>query len=153
MSRSISIWLATALALASLGCQPSETRPGLWLNGESVEAPVADWSFTDAFQSVFIQTSPWYGLPHSVTIWCAAQDGELFIGSYIEKKTWEKYLLRTPEATLRVNGKLYEVVVKPVEDQALTKVLDRVYTQKYDMHAVFGDDVPKWWYYRVQSRT
>ena len=80
MSRSISIWLATALALASLGCQPSETRPGLWLNGESVEAPVADWSFTDAFQNVFIQTSPWYGLPHSVTIWCAAQDGELYIG-------------------------------------------------------------------------
>jgi hypothetical protein len=29
------------------GFEPNTRRPGLWLKGELVTTPVADWSFTD----------------------------------------------------------------------------------------------------------
>ncbi len=149
-------WLLAAFAVAVvwIGCQPKDVRPGLWLRGESVEAHLDDWRFTNDIEEIFIETRPWYGLPHSTTIWCAELDGKLYVGSYgDQKKAWEKNIARNPEARLRIAGKIYQVKLTPVSDPNLTDALHAAYAQKYDMVEVFGDDIPQWWYYRVAQRS
>lgn len=142
-----------ALAALSVSCQPKDVRPGLWLRGELVEERVDDWRFTEEIEEIFIETRPWYRIPHSTTIWCVERNGNLYIGSYgDEKKAWEKNVARSPDARLAIAGKIYEVTVTPVDDRAVTDALDAAYAQKYDMGEVFGDDLPEWWYYRVEQR-
>ena len=143
------------LAQAGLsGCQPEDTQPGLWLDGELVSENVADWSHTNAIQEIFIQTRSPYLLPHSTTIWCVELGGELYIGSYgDEKKRWENHVLSNPSARLGIDGRLYAVTISPVADARMNAALDQRYLEKYDMQAVFGSNVPAWWYYHVAQRT
>ena len=141
------------IAVWCVGCQPKDVVPGTWIRGDLVEEQVDDWRFTQEIEEIFIETRAWYGIPHSTTIWCAEHSGKLYIGSYgDQKKTWEKNIARNPEARLAIAGKIYEVTVTPVTDRALIDALHATYTQKYDMAEVFGDDLPEWWYYRVEQR-
>ena len=145
---------AVVAAVALLGCQPEDETPGLWLRGEIDSKRVDDWRFTDDVEEIFVETRPWYGIPHSTTIWCVQIGGELYIGSYgDEKKTWEKNLARNPAAKLAISGKLYEVTVTPVTEPDRVEALDSAYAQKYDMADVFGDAIPEWWYYHVAARS
>ncbi len=73
--------LVALVVLRVAGLDPKERRPGLWLAGERVTAPVADWSFTDKYPTIYIQTQSRYLLPHSVTITCVAHDGQLYLTS------------------------------------------------------------------------
>jgi len=134
-------------------CQPADESPGLWLNGDVVAQPVDNWQFAAEIEEIFVETSPWYGIAHSTTIWSVVSEGKLFIGSYgEEKKTWENNLAQDSEARLGISDKLYEVVITPVTDKQLTADLDLAYIQKYDMAAVFGSETPVWWFYHVEQR-
>ena len=142
--------LLCCLVLLGLGCQPSDEQPGLWLSGQAVSQPPGDWRFTQEIEEIFIETRPWYGLPHSTTIWCVEVGGALYIGSYgEEKKAWEEAVAHNPEARLEIDGLLYTARIDKVTDKALGQQLNRRYFEKYDMHEVFGEDVPEWWFYRV----
>jgi hypothetical protein len=144
--------VAIGLLVCVMACRPADERPGLWLAGTPASAGVSDWSFSSEVDEIFIETRPWYGLPHSTTIWCVDLDGALYIGSYgEEKKTWEKAVRADPEARILVAGKLHEVVVTPVSDPDLSRTLSARYHEKYDMEAVFGEEVPAWWFYRVAA--
>jgi hypothetical protein len=137
-------------AIAVLACQPEDETPGLWLGGEAASEWVADWRFTNDIEEIFVETRPWYGIPHSTTIWCVELDGELYVGSYgAEKKTWEKNVARDPKVKLAVSGKLYESELSPVTEPDRVAALDAAYASKYDMAEVFGDEIPDWWYYHV----
>jgi len=143
---------AFVVGLAVTGCQPEDESPGLWLTGETAVARVDDWSFTDDIEEIFIETRPWYGIPHSTTIWCVALDGELYIGSYgDEKKSWEKNVARDPRVKLSIAGKLYPLELEPVTEPGRIEALDAAYAKKYDMAEVFGDAIPDWWYYHVTA--
>ncbi len=145
---------ALVAAVAVLGCQPEDETPGLWLRGEVAPTRVDDWRFTNDIEEIFVETRPWYGIPHSTTIWCVELGGELYIGSYgDQKKAWEKNLARDPKAKLAISGKLYEVTVAPVTEPGQVEELDAAYAQKYDMAEVFGDAIPEWWYYHVAPRS
>ena len=56
--------------------------PRFWLRGNLVTTPVADWSFTDNIRTVKLQTNTWYLIPHSVTIWCIAYNGQLYVATF-----------------------------------------------------------------------
>jgi hypothetical protein len=146
--------LALALAgVIALGCLPSDETPGTWLRGDDIAERVSDWRFSDAIEEIYIETQPWYGIAHSTTIWCVTVDGALYVGSYgAEKKRWEQNIARRPEARLQIDGRLYEVTLAPVTDEQLVSTLDVAYETKYDMAEVFGEDVPRWWYYAVTQR-
>jgi hypothetical protein len=46
----------------------SSAGPGrLWLKGDVQSFPV-DWTFADKYQTIMIETHPWYLIPHSVNI-------------------------------------------------------------------------------------
>ena len=143
--------IALMIAMVCIACQPSDVRPGLWLRGENVAEPVDDWRFASDVEEIFIETKPWYGIPHSTTIWSVEIDGKLYVGSYgEEKKTWENNIARNPEAKLRIGEKIYPVRVTAITDSTLTNTVDAAYTRKYDMAEVFGDDLPPWWYYSIE---
>ncbi len=133
--------------------QPQDVEPGFRLEGEVVEHIVDDWTFTDDIQEIFIQTKTRYLLPHSTTIWCAALNGELYIGAYgNEIKRWEINVARNSAARLRIDGKLYDVTVTPLTSVQTISEIDAKYFDKYDMARTFGENVPKWRYYGVSQR-
>lgn len=66
--RTLEVVLVCLVMLVGTGCvDPKDRRPGLWLSGDAVTAPVTDWSFSDAFQEIQLETKTWYLVPHSVT--------------------------------------------------------------------------------------
>ena len=141
-------WLGIGLLL--LACQPKDTRPGFWLEGQGAEERIQDWRFTEDVEEIFVETRTWYGLRHSTTIWCVDLDGRLYIGSYDDDvKYWEQNVARNPEARLLIQGRIYAVTVAPVANRELSERLDERYAAKYDMAEVFGDDLPAWRYYRA----
>ena len=140
------------LGVLVAGCEPQDVRPGLWLGGENVSSPVEDWRFTDQIVEVFIETRPWYGIPHSTTIWCVRVSDELFIGSYGEnKKKWEINVLRDSRAKLSILGRVYNVAVTRLEDPLLNRSVMMAYQRKYKLVEVFGEKIPPWSFYRVEQ--
>jgi hypothetical protein len=102
----------------SLSCR----MPGLWIKGEPVTTPVIDWSFTDKIPQVKIQTWTPYLLPHSVTIWCAVYNGNLYVTSY-RGRQWVEDIIRDPHVRLKIADQVFDrtlsVVNDPVEKAAV----------------------------------
>jgi hypothetical protein len=113
------------LVLRVTGLDPKERRPGLWLKGNVVTTPVADWSFTDNIPTILIQTHTWYLLPHSVTIDCSSYNGKLYLSTiyrsaveYSVGRRWNDDLLRDPRVRIKIGNQLYDRRVSVVTDSA-----------------------------------
>jgi len=111
------------LVLRITGLEPRDRTPGLWLKGELVTAPVSDWSFTDAYQTVKVQTRTWYLLPHSVTTYCVAYKGQLYLTSvynagieYPHGRSWNADVARDPHVRLKIGDRLYDRILSHVTD-------------------------------------
>ena len=112
--------------LLTAACEPRDRTPGTWTRGEIVEGPVADWSFTDDALEVFLQTHPWYGVPHSVTTVLASANDTLYIPSiyfdpeapFPEGKYWNRIVAENPEVLLKVGGKRYPLKISHITDEA-----------------------------------
>ncbi len=89
--------------------------PGLWLRGELVTTPVSDWSFTNKIQTIKIQTQTPFLLPHSVSIWCAVYNGNLYVTSY-RGRLWVEDAIRDPHVRLKIGGHIYERSLSLVND-------------------------------------
>jgi len=112
----------------SLSCKV----PGLWLKGEPVTTPVSDWSFTDQIQQIKIQTQTPFLLPHSVIIWCAVYNGNLYVTSY-RGRQWVENIIRDPHVRLKIADKVFDrtlsMVDDPVEKTAVLQAKGRKYPQ------------------------
>lgn len=123
---SVVVVVAVALiALRLVGLDPHERRPGLWLRGDVVTAPVADWSFTDTYPTIYIQTRNWYLLPHSVTITCVAHNGHLYLTSvfpegspFPDGKRWTSNVMRDPHVRLKIGDRVFDETLALVTDPA-----------------------------------
>jgi len=135
----IACCLALALTVLRItGLEPRNTRPGLWLKGELVTTPVADWSFTDKFRTVKLQTKSWYLLPHSVTITCVAYNGQLYLdsiygegGDYPHGRRWNDNVKRDPHVRIKIGNQLFDRRVVPVTDAAEVTAVETQKTKKY----------------------
>jgi hypothetical protein len=140
---SMVIGLAAVLLLMSVtgfepkDCPPTDRSlsckvPGLWLKGELVTTPVTDWSFTDQIPQIKIQTETPFLLPHSVTIWCAVYNGNLYVTSY-RGRQWIENIIRDPHVRLKIEDKVFDrtlsVVNDPVEKAAVLQAKGRKYPQ------------------------
>ena len=102
------------IALRIVGLEPQDRRPGLWIKGELVTTPVTDWSFTDQFAEIYLETRTWYLIPHSVTISCTAHQGRLYLtstysqGAEFPSRFWNKNVMRDPRVRLRIGNQLFE---------------------------------------------
>ncbi len=104
------------------GCPPTDRSltcrmPGLWIKGEPVTTPVADWSFTDKIPQIKIQTQTAFLLPHSVTIWCAVYNGNLYVTSY-RGRQWVENIVRDPHVRLKIGDQVFDRTLSMVNDPA-----------------------------------
>jgi hypothetical protein len=145
--------LAAMLALGLLACActiaPRDETPGFGIRGEPTREPVADWSFTEEIEEIQIQTRTWYGIPHSVTIWCVAIDGELYVGAsfpdYPDERQWVSNVKRDPRVRLAIAGRIYERRLEPIDDPARTDLIDRAFGRKYHYDVDEDPDPVAYW--------
>jgi hypothetical protein len=116
---------------------PKDRRPGLRLSGEVVNGPIDDWSFSDAYQEIFLETQTWYMIPHSVTTVCAGLGEKLYVPSlYYEggewpSKFWNSNVDSDPRVRLEMGGKIYDRKAVVIEDPAEVQVALRALAAKY----------------------
>jgi hypothetical protein len=120
------------------GFEPNARRPGLWLKGDLVTTPVADWSFTDDVPNLKIQTNTWYGIPHSVTINCVSYKGQLYLDSfyaagltYPHGRSWNEDVARDPHVRLKIGNQLYDRTLALVSDPAEAAAVNEAKMKKY----------------------
>jgi hypothetical protein len=89
--------------------------PGLWLKGEIVTTPVSDWSFTDKFHTIKIQTQTPILLPYSVSIWCAVYNNNLYVTSYRGRR-WVEDIVSDPHVRLKIGDQMFERTLALVSD-------------------------------------
>jgi len=122
----IVICLVLLLVVLSItGFGPYGNTPGLWHKGDLVTTPIADWSFTDKFETANVQTRTWYLLPHSVTTYCASYQGQLYLTSiyragltYPHGRSWNEDVARDPHVRIKLGDQLYDRTLTLVTDPA-----------------------------------
>jgi hypothetical protein len=107
-------------------------RPGLWLKGEVVTAPVTDWSFVNevphpgrSINTVLVETRTPYFIPHSVRTMPFVRNGVLYIRSHQDRmdvqfprdKSWTNNVARDPRVQIKIGDKLYEATMVLVADR------------------------------------
>lgn len=136
------VLVAVLLLLSVTGFEPKDCpptdrswsckAPGLWLKGERVTTPITDWSFTDQIPQIKIQTQTPFLLPHSVTIWCAVYNGNLYVTSY-RGRQWVENIIRDPHVRLKIADKVFDrtlsIVDDPAEKAAVLQSKGRKYPQ------------------------
>ncbi len=147
----IAVLLSTLLLTA---CQPSDSRPGLWLSGE-VEAFPSDWSFSDDSSLIAVQVGTPYGLPHSVTIWCVQVEGTLYIAaSRPESKRWPGWVEDEPDIKLKLADRLFEGRLQRLNSADEINPVSEAYSVKYELtqSLASSDEEPSSWFWRVVAR-
>jgi len=150
MNAILRIALAMVAASSLAGClAPQDQRPGLRLTGEPTALPT-DWSFTDAHKEIALQVRAPYLLPHSVTIWCAALDGQLYVAARDpETKRWPGWVDRRPDVRLRIGDAIYPVRLTPLEDPNQVAQARGAYSAKYRLPNPPPPGSPPLRYWRV----
>jgi hypothetical protein len=125
------------IVLRITGLDPKERRPGLWLTGELLTIPVADWSFVAQYPTDKVQTRSWYLLPHSVTTNFIVYNGHLYLtslfrpGTFPQSKSWTSNMVRDPHVRLKFGNQLFDCTLSVVTNPAEKAPLIAVYTKKY----------------------
>ena len=150
--------MRSSLALLPLlavlgGCvPPSDSRPGLWLSGSASELP-DDWSFTDSYREIALEVSAPHLLAHSVTIWCASLDGQLYVAARSpEDKRWPGWVARDPNVRLKIGEQIYEAELSVLDDPTEIAKVRSAYTAKYDLPDPPPEGAPPLRYWRVEPR-
>ena len=149
--------------LLLVACEPKDRRPGLWLSGEVVREPVHDWSFTNDIPEIFIETHPWYGVPHSVTVTCVGIGDRLYVpsvyrerGNFPDERAWNRNVVRDPRVRLKIGGRIYERKAVLVQDPAEWQSVLDAFTRKSqfwkDLAAQPEATRPKLYFLRMDPR-
>ena len=131
------------VVLTMTGFEPRERTPGLWLKGNIDTTPVADWSFTDKYPTVKVQTRTWYLLPHSVTTYCVAYNGQLYLTSvypagveYPHGRSWNENVARDPHVRIKIGDQLYDRTLSYVTDPAEKAGVFQAKRKKYPQQVI-----------------
>ncbi len=118
------------------GLNPRGPRPGLWLSGNVIAAPVTDWSFANSYPTIEVQTNTWYLIPHSVTIYCVSYQNHLYLQAF--GKTWKRNVARDPHLRIKIANQLYDAtaanhVSDPAEYWGVARSMTRKYGEKWPL--------------------
>jgi hypothetical protein len=158
------IWIVVLIVLFASGCwDPQDRRPGLFLSGTVEEEAVSDWSFSDEFQEIYLETRTWYLVRHSVTTVCARVGAKLYVpslyyaGGEWPNKFWNSNVESDPRVRLGIGGKLYageaHVVKDPAESRAAIQALAAKYPFWRELVSKPENERPDMAIVRVDSRT
>lgn len=139
MHRIASTAAALSLALTgALACEPMGPLPGGELSGPVAESLASDWSFTDALDTVEVETDP--SDPYSVTTWCVANEGQLYVPTRDpDSRKWVTKIRANPQVRVRAGGTLYPGRLLEVTDPDEFERVGSTLIAKYEMDRP-GDD-------------
>ena len=151
------------VALLGLACDPQDRRPGLWLRGDVVEEPVTDWTFVNTVPEIFVETSTWYRIPHSVTVVGVGIGDRLYVpsvyrerGEFPDERYWNQNVVADPHVRLEISDRIYERKAVLVEDPAEWQAVFDAFAQKSpfwaDLAAQPEDTRPKLYFLRMDPR-
>jgi hypothetical protein len=125
------------VVLSMTGLDPNQRRPGLWLKGDVQSFP-ADWTFADKYQTILVETHPWYLVPHAVTIFFVTYKGNLYLhadyppgGKFPTGKSWTASVARDPNVRLKLGNQVFDCKAVAVNDQAESDAIFEVTRKKY----------------------
>lgn len=126
------------VVLSVTGLEPRQRTPGLWLKGNLVATPPADWTFTDQVDTVEVQTRSRFLIPHSVTTYCVSLNGQLYLDSfyppgaeYPHGRSWNENVARDPHVRLKIGNNLYDVTLMHDTDPADKAAVLQLVAKKY----------------------
>ena len=132
------ILVGAIVSLRITGYEPTDQRPGLWLVGDRSTEPVADWSFTEDHQEIFVQTRSPYFLPHSVTTYCTLFEGDLYLfsayyqgGTFPDERGWNRNVMRDPRVRLKIGDRVFDQTVSHVTDADTRAAVHASFVAKY----------------------
>jgi hypothetical protein len=127
--------------------------PFLLLPGDALEgSPTAipeSWSFTDAVDTVQLETRPTD--PYSVNVWLIAVGENLYVHAGVDRSTWVENIDADPNVRLRVSDSLYELTAARVERQEEFDRFSDAYEQKYGRRPRNGS-VSEAYLFRLEAR-
>lgn len=167
MTRKIGLGLGALVLLLIVGVAvwtttcPCDRTPGFMLLGDVQEAPVADWSFVNDVPLCQIQVYAGI-IPHAINLNCmATPEGELFLScSVCDTKYWPSMVGENESGRLRLNDRVYPVVVNRIQDEA---ILERAWAARVKKLQVHGGGPfnpapppdakrpPNWWTFQLRS--
>ncbi|MFQ5697667.1 MAG: class I SAM-dependent methyltransferase [Myxococcota bacterium] len=138
-----------AAVLYALRTNPLGPVSGRALTGQVVNEPITDWSFSDAYTTIAVETRP--AAPHSVTTICFTLDGALYVpADKGSRKTWTHFAIADPRVRVKIGSKVYPARATRVLDDSLRSALTDAARAKYDFEGDRSfDDV---WLFRMESR-
>ena len=128
------------LVLSITGLDPHQRRAGLWLKGDVQNFP-ADWTFADKYQTIMVETHPWYLIPHSVNIFFVTYQGNLYLhadygppsyppGTFPSGKSWTASVARNPKVRLKLGNQVFDGKAFLVSNKAESDAVFEVYREK-----------------------
>ena len=133
------------LALRVISFEPQDNIPGFWVTGELVTTPVTDWSFTDQYREISVETNTWYFIPHTVHTYCATYNSQFYLFStYSDRysvffqgdefpmgRFWNQNVVRDPRVRLKIGSQLFDRTVQLVTDTAEKEAVIQSFVDKY----------------------
>lgn len=152
MKRIIPLLLLPVLA----GWGPCGPISGGEISGEPVTEQVTDWTFTNDYSTIQVETRP--EDPYSVTTWCFTDGPNLYVPSRgAARKPWVKNVTADPRVRLRIGDDIYSGRAVRITDEEKRMRSAYLLTQKY-LLASWGIDPDKpeeyedTWFFRIDPR-
>ena len=140
--------LVVAVAISASFVCPCERIPGGYLLGAVDQSAIEDWSFANDVGLCELEVSG--VLPHSVTLNCMADQGELFIScSRCDGKYWSGVALANPDGRIRIGDMIYPVALRKLDD---AETLDRAWIARVTKLNQQGERPDHWWSFELTSR-
>lgn len=134
----VAVIFVSVFTLRIIGFDPVDQHPGLWLSGQVNAEPIKDWSFTDEFGEIYVQTNTRYGVPHSVTTYCATYNGKFYLfsayyqgGDFPDARAWNRNVMRDNRVRLKLGEQLYDQQLQFVSDDSIKGAVVRRFIEKY----------------------
>lgn len=114
---------------ACVGCGPLVMVPGGELSG-SLKAIPADWSFSDAIETVQLETRP--ADPYSVNVWGVGLGSLFYVAAGDAESRWALHIAEDPNVRLKLGDDLYELHATHTTDASELDAFLAALKQKYD---------------------
>ncbi len=146
------ILASSLVAILLAGCGPWGPWPGGRLYGEVVVEPVEDWSFSDEFPLVAVETRPTF--PHSVTTIAFTHEGALYVPALSPRgKRWPYFVLDDPRVRIRIGDKVYPGRAVRLTDETDREALVASAQKKYPQLADRDpEELGEVWLFRIDPR-
>jgi len=137
-------WLALSSLLFLTACtDPFIGVPGGKLKGEPSPLPASWSSVPDVIQVEFRPSNP-----YSINIWAVVDGGNIHVATTATK--WVPFIEANNQVTVRIDGKLYEMLALKVDTEEDAMSVAAAYTAKYDYE--MSDDWTELNAYRLVAR-